>query len=130
MLSFGACLAWGVALAFAPLAAAQEPAAPEMVSAAKAIQTACVKRGEDARVCACSVGLAYAKLDPKVFRIVPQVEPLLDQKNQAAATVQLLSLASSSGLGINDLQLAYHTIRDNRATVREICRPLTGKPPG
>jgi hypothetical protein len=123
-------LAFIVAAAFAFPVAAQEPAAPEMVSAAKAIQAGCVKRGEDARVCACSVGLAYAKLDPKVFKIVPQVEPLLDQKNQAAATVQLLSLASNNGLGISDLQTAYQTIRDNRATVREICKPLSGKPPG
>lgn len=123
-------LVFAAALVLAVPAAAQDAPAPEMVSAAKSIQTACVKRGEDARVCACSVGLAYAKLDPKVFMMVPQIEPLLEQKNQAAATMQLLSLASSNGLGISDLQTAYQTIRDNRATVRQICRPLSGKPPG
>lgn len=120
-------LAFVAVLALALPAAAQD-ADPGMVSAAKSIQASCVKRGEDARVCACSVGVAYTKLDPKVFKMVPQIEPLLEQKNQAAATMQLLSLASSNGLAISDLQTAYQTIRDNRATVRQICRPLSGKP--
>jgi hypothetical protein len=114
-------------LAIAAPAPAQDQASPEMATAAKAIQGSCVKRGEDSRVCACSVGLAYAKLDPKVFKIMPEVEPLLDNKNQAAATLQLLSLASSNGIGVSDLQAAYQTIRDNRATVRQICKPLSAK---
>jgi hypothetical protein len=108
-------------------AQAQAPAATipaDMVNAAKAIQAGCVKRGEDSRVCACSVGIAYSKLEPKVFRMVPQIDPLLDQKNQAAATGQLLQLAMTNGLGIGDLQTAYDTIRANRAVVRQICKPL------
>lgn len=117
-------LAVAGAAAFAGLAPAQEAIPADMVSAAKAIQAGCVKRGEDSRVCACSVGIAYSKLEPKVFRMVPQIDPLLDQKNQAGATLQLLSLASANGLGISDLQAAYDTIRANRAVVRQICKPL------
>jgi hypothetical protein len=116
----------------APAAAAlaQAPVTPEAVATAKAIQTSCIKRGEDSRVCACSVGLAYAQLDPRVFKLVPQVEPLLDEKNQAAAAGQLLSLAMANGLGVGDLQAAYTTIRANRETVRQICRPLGPRKPG
>lgn len=110
--------------AIAGQASSQEAIPADMVNAAKAIQAGCVKRGEDSRVCACSVGIAYSKLEPKVFRMVPQIDPLLDQKNQAAATGQLLSLAMSNGLGIGDLQSAYDTIRANRAVVRQICKPL------
>ena len=95
-----------------------------MVDAAKAIQAGCVKRGEDARVCSCSVGLAYAELDPKVFKLVPQIEPLLEQKNQVMAIGGLVSMASANGLGVADLQTAYDTIRANRDVVRQICRPL------
>jgi hypothetical protein len=109
-------------------APAQEAIPAEMVNAAKAIQAGCVKRGEDSRVCACSVGIAYSKLEPKVFRMVPQIDPLLDQKNQATATLQLLSLASANGLGVSDLQTAYNTIRANRAVVRQICKPLGPAP--
>jgi hypothetical protein len=114
------------AMSFALAAHAQQPAAvpPDMVDAAKSIQTGCVKRGEYARVCACGVGLAYAQLDPKVFKLVPKVEPLLDQKDKTAATTGLVTLAASSGLGISDLMGAYDTIRANRQVVRQVCRPL------
>jgi hypothetical protein len=101
---------------------AQVPA--DMIEAAKAIQAGCVKRGEDARVCSCSVGIAYSKLDPKVFKLVPQIEPLLDQKNQVMAIGGLVSMASANGLGVADLQNAYDAIRTNRDVVRQICRPL------
>lgn len=119
-----AALALAGFAAIAGQAPAQETIPADMVNAAKAIQAGCVKRGEDARVCACSVGIAYSKLEPKVFRMVPQIDPLLDQKNQAGATLQLLSLASANGLGVSDLQAAYDTIRANRAVVRQICKPL------
>jgi hypothetical protein len=120
-----AALAVAGAAAVAAPASGQETIPADMVNAAKAIQAGCVKRGEDSRICACSVGIAYSKLEPKVFRMVPQIEPLLDQKNQAAATMQLLQLASANGLGVSDLQTAYETIRANRAVVRQICRPLS-----
>lgn len=123
-----AAIAVAAFAALAGQAPAQEAVPAEMVNAAKAIQAGCVKRGEDSRVCACSVGIAYSKLDPKVFRMVPQIDPLLDQKNQATATLQLLSLASANGLGVNDLQAAYNTIRANRAVVRQICKPLGPAP--
>lgn len=100
---------------------------PDMAAAAKAIQAGCVKRGEDARVCACGVGLSYAKLDPKVFVLIPRVEPLLDEKDKAKATMGLIAAASGSGLAVPDLQRAYDSIRANRTTVREICKPLAGK---
>jgi hypothetical protein len=96
----------------------------DMVDAAKSIQAGCVKRGEDSRVCSCSVGLAYAELDPKVFKLVPQIDPLLEQKNQLIAVTSLVSLASKNGVGVSELQTAYDTIRANRSVVRQICKPL------
>jgi hypothetical protein len=119
-----AVLALAGLTAIAGQASGQDAIPADMVTAAKAIQAGCVKRGQDSRVCACSVGIAYSKLEPKVFRMVPQIDPLLDQKNQAAATGQLLTLAMSNGLGIGDLQSAYDAIRANRAVVRQICKPL------
>jgi hypothetical protein len=96
----------------------------DMVDAAKAIQTGCVKRGEDSRVCSCSVGIAYAELQPKVFKLVPQIDPLLEQKNQFVALTSLVSLASANGVGVSELQTAYDTIKANRSVVRQICKPL------
>jgi hypothetical protein len=96
----------------------------DMVDAAKAIQAGCVKKGEDSRVCACGVGLAYAQLDPKAFKLVPKVEPLLDQKNQIAAMAGLIQLASASGMTVNDLQAAYDKIKVNRSVVKQLCKPL------
>jgi hypothetical protein len=100
---------------------------PDMVDAAKAIQAGCVKKGEDARVCSCGVGLAYAQLDPKAFKIVPKVEPLLDQKNQFAAMAGLVSLANANGMTVTDLQTAYDTIKVNRSVVKQVCKPLASK---
>jgi hypothetical protein len=124
----GAALA--ATLATALMAGGSAGAAPEtaigvdMVDAAKSIQAGCVKRGEDSRVCSCSVGLAYAELDPKVFKLVPQIDPLLEQKNQLIAVTSLVSLASKNGVGVSELQTAYDTIRANRSVVRQICKPL------
>jgi hypothetical protein len=120
----------GAALAAALTAFSSAGAAPEgaigadMVDAAKSIQAGCVKRGEDARVCSCSVGLAYAELQPKVFKLVPQIDPLLEQKNQFVALTSLVSLASANGVSVSELQGAYDTIRANRSVVRQICKPL------
>lgn len=105
-------------------AGAQQAVATDMIDAAKAIQTGCVKKGEDSRVCACGVGLAYAQLDPKAFKLVPKIEPLLDQKNQLAGMASLISMASASGMSVSDLQTAYDTIKANRAVVKQVCKPL------
>ncbi|MES1202880.1 MAG: hypothetical protein ABUS57_15695 [Pseudomonadota bacterium] len=105
-------------------AGAQQAVPADMINAAKAIQAGCVKKGEDSRVCACGVGLAYAQLDPKAFKLVPQVEPMLDQKNQFAAMAGLVQLASASGMSVTDLQTAYDTIKANRAVVKQVCKPL------
>lgn len=118
-----ALTAASLALAFAAPAKAQT-IPTDMVDAAKAIQAGCVKKGEDARVCACGVGLAYAELDPKAFKLVPKVEPLLDQKNQIAAMGGLIQLASASGMTVNDLQAAYDKIKANRTVVKQLCKPL------
>ncbi len=116
-------MAAALGLAIAAPAKAQT-VAPDMVDAAKAIQAGCVKKGEDSRVCACGVGLAYAQLDPKAFKLVPKVEPLLDQKNQIAAMAGLIQLASASGMTVNDLQAAYDKIKVNRSVVKQLCKPL------
>ncbi|MEJ0022641.1 MAG: hypothetical protein WDN76_03795 [Alphaproteobacteria bacterium] len=108
-------------------AAGAQTVATDMVAAAKAIQAGCVKKGEDARVCSCGVGLAYAQLDPKAFKLVPKVEPLLEQKNQFAAMAGLVQLANADGMSVSDLQTAYDTIKVNRATVKQLCKPLAGK---
>jgi hypothetical protein len=122
----GAALAAAVIFAPAPAPAESTPApiGADMIDAAKAIQAGCIKRGEDSRVCACSVGLAYAELQPKVFKLVPQIEPLLAQKNQLIAVGSLISMASANGVGVSELQAAYDTIRANRAVVKQICKPL------
>ncbi|MGE3302742.1 MAG: hypothetical protein AB7M12_06480 [Hyphomonadaceae bacterium] len=121
-----AAMAFAAVLFVSP-AFAQSTVPPDMVDAAKAGQASCVKRGEDARVCACGVGLAYAQLDPKVFKLIPQVEPLLDQKSGGAATGQLLMMAAGSGLSASDLISAYDIIKANRATVKQVCKPLAVK---
>jgi hypothetical protein len=107
-------------LASAPALAVE----PAMVEAAKEIQSACVTKGEDSRVCSCGVGLAYAQLDPKVFKLIPKVEPLLDLKDKSAQILGLISLASQNGLSVTEVQSAADTIRANHATVNAICKPL------
>jgi hypothetical protein len=123
---YAAALA-GALIAFAPLAApvrAQE--APG--TTARAIQEGCVRRGEDARVCACGVGIAYAKLEPRAFALIPQIDPLIDEPNQGKQLQGLLMIASSSGMNVQQLQGAYNTIRANRAEVNQICKPLAPAP--
>lgn len=101
--------------------ASQSPAPAE---SARAIQSACVRRGEAVAVCACGVGLAYARLDPRVFALIPDVEPLLAERDQFRAIAGLVALAGAKGLAVSDLQTAYQTIRDNRREVGVVCRPL------
>jgi hypothetical protein len=96
----------------------------DMVDAARAIQAGCVKKGEDSRVCSCGVGLAYAQLDPKAFKLIPRVEPILDQKNQLAAMAGLVSTANAAGMSVSELQTAYDTIKVNRGVVKQLCKPL------
>lgn len=113
----------GALIAFAPLAApAQDTPAP--ATTARQIQDGCVRRGEDARVCACGVGIAYSKLEPRAFALIPQIDPLIDEPNQGKQLQGLLQLASRSGMSVQQLQGAYNTIRDNRAIVNQICKPL------
>lgn len=118
-------LAGGVAatlLAGSPLMAQTAPAAP--AAFARAIQDGCVRRGEDPRVCACGVGIAYAKLEPAAFALIPQIDPLIDEPNQGKQLQGLLTIASRSGLSVQQLQGAYNTIRANRAEVNAVCKPL------
>jgi hypothetical protein len=70
------------------------------------------------------VGLAYARLDPRVFALIPDVEPLLSERDQFKAIAGLVALADAKGLSVSDLQTAYQTIRDNRREVAVVCRPL------
>jgi hypothetical protein len=111
----------------APLAGAQTEPSPQGAApadSARAIQAACVRRGEGVAVCACGVGLAYARLDPRVFALIPDVEPLLSERDQFKAIAGLVALADAKGLSVSDLQTAYQTIRDNRREVAVVCRPL------
>ncbi|MBL8557280.1 MAG: hypothetical protein JNM47_01050 [Hyphomonadaceae bacterium] len=118
-------LAGGIAAAVfaaAPLTAQQ--AQPTPAASARAIQDGCVRRGEDARVCACGVGIAYAKLEPAAFALIPQIDPLIDEPNQGKQLQGLLSIASRSGMSVQALQGAYNTIRANRTEVNAVCKPL------
>jgi len=104
------------------LAIAQTDADPG--ATARQIQDGCVRRGEDARVCACGVGVAYSKLEPAVFALIPQLDPLIDERDRTKQITGLLSVASASRLTPQQVQAAYETIRANRATVRAVCTPL------
>lgn len=95
---------------------------------ARQIQDGCVRRHEDARVCACGVGVAYAKLDPAVFALIPRIDPLIDEPDRTRQITGLLSVASQSRLSPAQVQSAYETIRANRATVRQVCTPLAAAP--
>ncbi|KAF0184608.1 MAG: hypothetical protein IV086_03335 [Hyphomonadaceae bacterium] len=120
-LSAGAVAA--TALAASPLLAQGAGTTPP-AQTARAVQDGCVRRGEDARVCACGVGIAYSKLEPRAFALIPQIDPLIDEPDQGKQLTGLLTLASRSGLSVQQLQSAYDTIRANRATVNQICKPL------
>ncbi len=122
-----AALMAGALVAFTPLAApAQDGPAP--AATARQIQDGCVRRGEDSRVCACGVGIAYAKLEPRAFALIPQIDPLIDEPDRGKQLTGLLTLASRSGLSVQQLQGAYDTIRANRTTVNQICKPLAPAP--
>jgi hypothetical protein len=95
--------------------------------AARQIQDGCVRRREDPRVCACGVGVAYAKLEPQVFALIPQIDPLIDERDRTRQITGLLAVASASRLTPQQVQAAYDTIRANRATVRAVCAPLGGR---
>lgn len=113
----------GALTAFLPLAAPAQDT-PTPAATARQVQDGCVRRGEDARVCACGVGIAYSKLEPRAFALIPQIDPLIDEPNQGKQLQGLLMLASRSGMSVQQLQGAYNTIRENRATVNQICKPL------
>ena len=83
-----------------------------------------MRRGEDARVCACGVGIAYSKLEPSVFALIPQLDPLIDERDRMKQITGLAAVASSSHISATQAQEAYNTIRANRATVRQVCTPL------
>lgn len=119
--------ALGLGLLAAPPLAAQQ-AQPSPAQSARAIQDGCVRRGEDPRVCACGVGVAYAKLEPRAFALIPQIDPLIDEPNQGKQLQGLLTIASRSGLSVQQLQAAYETIRANRTVVNQVCKPLAPAP--
>lgn len=115
----------------ASAAGAQAPAAPttaQMAAAATQIQKGCVERGEEATVCACGVGLAYGKLEPGVFLLIPKIEPLLDEKDALKAISALTKAITEAGLTVDQGQRAYEAIRTNRKTVKDICKPLAALP--
>lgn len=114
------------AFAAAPAALAQTttPTLPEIQSAAKQSQAACVRKGEAAPVCACGVGLAYAKLDPRVFVAAPRIDPLLDEKDPLKKIMGVAAIAQESGLSATDVQKAVDAVKANRQAVKEVCTPL------
>ena len=108
-------------------AAAAEPAAPglpEIQAAAKQSQAACVKKGEQAAVCACGVGLAYARLDSRVFVAAPKIDPLLDEKDAMRKIMGVAAIAQESGLSATDVQKAVEAVKANRQTIKDVCAPL------
>ncbi len=119
-----ACALAVFAATAAPSAVRAEDATSAAGKTAAAIHQACVARGEPVAVCACGVGLAYAKLDPKVFALVPQIDPLLDEKDQGRALMSLAMMLQGSGLTVQDGMAAYESIRANRKNVDDICKPL------
>jgi hypothetical protein len=127
---WSSALSIGFAAIFVGFAAfaASAPVDPEMTAAAKKIQAGCVARGEDARVCACGVGLGYAQLDPKTFKLIPDVEPLLDEKDKFKALSGLAAAAGKRGVSTSELMTAYNTIRANRTASRAVCKPLASVP--
>jgi hypothetical protein len=106
----------------APIALAQSAEDPGVT--ARQIHEGCVRRREDARVCACGVGVAYAKLEPAAFALIPKIDPLIDEPDRARQIGGLLTVASQSRMTPQQVQSAYETIRANRAVVRQVCAPL------
>ena len=116
----------GVVGGAAPRALAQAADTPGAI--ARQIQDGCVRRHEDPRVCACGVGIAYAKLDPAAFALIPKIDPLVDETDRTRQITGLLSVASSSHLSPQQVEAAYETIRANGATVKLVCNPLAPAP--
>lgn len=112
--------------ASAPRAHAQAAESPGAI--ARQIQDGCVRRHEDPRVCACGVGIAYSKLDPAAFALIPKIDPLVDETDRTRQITGLLGVAASSHLSPQQVQAAYETIRANRATVKLVCNPLAPAP--
>ena len=110
----------------APPALAQAANDPGQI--ARQIQDGCVRRRENPVVCACGVGVAYSKLDPAAFALIPKLDPLIDEPDRTKQITGLLGVASSSRLTPQQVQAAYETIRANRATVRLVCNPLAPAP--
>lgn len=121
---FAAAMTVGLSIAGAAAADQATPALPEIQAAAKQSQAACVKKGEQAAVCACGVGLAYARLDPRVFVAAPKIDPLLDEKDAMKKIVGIAAVAQESGLSASDVQKAVEAVKSNRQTVKDICTPL------
>ncbi|MDX2235367.1 MAG: hypothetical protein NW200_12790 [Hyphomonadaceae bacterium] len=127
VLTAAALAVTGLMASAAPGARAQAGDDPGAV--ARQIHDGCVRRGEDARVCACGVGIAYSKLEPAAFALIPQIDPLIDERDRTRQITGLLSVASASKLSPQQVQGAYETIRANRATVRAVCAPLAAARP-
>lgn len=126
LLATAAAMAAVFTAAPAPVARAQAAEDPGQI--ARQIQDGCVRRREDPRVCACGVGVAYAKLEPAAFALIPKLDPLIEEPDRTKQITGLLAVASSSRLSPQQVQAAYETIRANRATVRLVCAPLASAP--
>lgn len=110
----------------APVTAAAQ--APDPGATAREIQEGCVARRQDPRVCACGVGVAYSKLDPAAFALIPKIDPLIDEPDRTKQITGLIGVASQSRMTPQQVQAAYETIRANRAVVRAVCNPLASPP--
>jgi len=108
-------------------AAQTAPSLAEIQAAAKQSQASCVKQGEQAAVCACGVGLAYARLDPRVFVAAPKIDPLLDEKDTFKKVMGVAAIAQESGLSATDVQKAVDAVKANRQTVKDVCKPLAAR---
>ncbi len=82
----------------APAGPARAQAGDDPGQIARQIQDGCVRRREDPRVCACGVGIAYSKLEPSVFALLPKLDPLVDEPDRTKQITGLLGVASSSRL--------------------------------
>ena len=119
------CAAAALAAAVPLMSArAQTPTSADPGLIAKQIQDGCVARRQDPRVCACGVGVAYAKLEPNAFALIPKIDPILDETDRTKQISGLIGVASNSHMSIQQVQSAYETIRANRAVVRAVCNPL------
>jgi hypothetical protein len=123
-LTFLAAIALGLAMAGSAAADQGTPTLPEVQASAQQSQAACVKKGEQPAVCACGVGLAYARLDPRVFIAAPRIDPLLDEKDAMKKIVGIAAIAQESGLSASDVQKAMEAVKANRQTIKDICKPL------